>query len=89
MLHGRLEVLPGRRRVSSIDVLFLRELLRKVEAGECGDVLVIATDKGGGSFLAGPGLDRQLSALSHTLKLTPQAEQLMTQGPLKLNGRHR
>lgn len=65
----------------SSDVAFVRELLAKVEAGECCDVLCIVTSTySGQQSIVGPGLDKQLAAIEQYLKLTPEARARMEGG---------
>lgn len=66
----------------SQDAAFLRELLFKVESGQVSHILCIGDGPDGKSFIAGPGLDRQLMALSLMLNLNPDAMVQMNKGPI-------
>lgn len=55
--------LAARVMPQSPDEAFLLEVLEHVRAGRVSAVLVIADDPGGKSFIAGPGLERQMQGL--------------------------
>lgn len=55
--------LAARVAPQSPDEAFLLEVLEHVRAGRVSAVLVIADDPGGKSFIAGPGLERQMQGL--------------------------